>query len=130
MSESSEDVGARLKAAKQEAKQLKKQLEDVQGDVNDTTIQDFSAKEPGVVAKRMRLRKVLKGQMGKASAISLSGNSLLGGYQHNKLVIWDALTGLKTHMIEASSWLMDCAISPSGNHVCSGGLMMFVLSTM
>lgn len=48
---------------------------------------------------------------------------LASASQDGKLMIWDAVTTHKRHMINLrSSWVMTCAYAPSGKYVACGGL--------
>lgn len=73
-----------------------------------------------------KVRQTLKGHFGKVYAMqwSLSDpNQLVSAAQDGKLIVWNAMTNNKTHMIPLrSSWVMTCAFSKSGKRVACGGL--------
>ena len=48
---------------------------------------------------------------------------IVSASQDGHLIVWNALTSQKTHLIKLiCSWVMACAFSPSGNAVACGGL--------
>lgn len=71
-------------------------------------------------------RKTLKGHFGKVYAMQWSPadpNQLVSAAQDGKLIVWNALTTNKVHMIPLrSSWVMTCAFSNTGKRVACGGL--------
>eukprot|EP00271_Cylindrocystis_brebissonii_P006036 TRINITY_DN1857_c0_g1_i1.p1 TRINITY_DN1857_c0_g1~~TRINITY_DN1857_c0_g1_i1.p1 ORF type:complete len:414 (-),score=42.60 TRINITY_DN1857_c0_g1_i1:1237-2478(-) len=52
-----------------------------------------------------------------------SGNALVSVSKDGRIIVWDALSGFKSHAIQpVSPWLMTCAMAPSGGMVASAGL--------
>ena len=73
----------------------------------------------------IKVRRNLKGHLAKIYAMqwSTDNRKLVSASQDGKLIIWDAYTSYKLHVISLrSSWVMACAYAPSGRMVASGGL--------
>ena len=74
----------------------------------------------------IKIRRHLKGHFGKVYAMHWAGSSdtLVSASQDGKLIVWNAMTGLKTNAIALrSSWVMTCAFEQSkGNLIACGGL--------
>lgn len=73
----------------------------------------------------LKPRQVLRGHYSKVYAMQWSKDSsrIVSASQDGKLVVWHAITGLKTTAIPLrSSWMMTCAYSPCGEMVACGGL--------
>jgi len=97
---------------------------------NDTKLTDFVASK-GVEALpklSMRVRRSLTGHLFKVYALHFAeaeshAHMLVSAGQDGKLIVWDTLQGLKTHMMPLrSAWVMTCAFAPSGQFVACGGL--------
>lgn len=73
----------------------------------------------------LKPRRVLKGHLSKVSAIHWSKDSkrLVSVSQDGKLIVWNAFTMHKQHMVALRiPWVMTCAFSPAGSHLACGGL--------
>lgn len=73
----------------------------------------------------LKVRRFLKGHLAKIYAMHWAQDKrhLVSASQDGKLIVWDAFTSNKVHMIPLrSSWVMTCAYAPSGNYVACGGL--------
>eukprot|EP00250_Pteridium_aquilinum_P016859 c23328_g4_i1 orf=224-1360(-) len=80
--------------------------------------------------------RTLQGHTGKVYSLDWSQgrDRIVSASQDGHLIVWNALTSQKTHLIKlASSWVMTCAFSSSGLAVASGGLdsicSIYVLNT-
>jgi len=76
-------------------------------------------------AHDFKVCKSLTGHFGKIYALDWSDDrtTLLSAAQDGSLIVWNALSTNKLHMIQLdSSWVMACAMSPSGKLTASGGL--------
>ena len=73
-------------------------------------------------------RRVLKGHFAKIYAMhwaegQAAKRNLVSASQDGKLIVWNALSANKLHVIALrSSWVMTCGFSPSGRKVACGGL--------
>lgn len=120
----------RLAAVKEKVADLKSQIDAVRQEKNDKTM-EIVASEGGPLNEvrkppSVKLRRHLKGHFGKVYAMHWAGNSesLVSASQDGKLIVWDAISNLKTNAIALrSSWVMTCAFEQSkGNLIACGGL--------
>jgi len=84
-----------------------------------------STSKPNPEKSKLRLMQTLVGHYGKIYAMHWNEDSvhLASASQDGKLMIWDAVSNHKRHMINLrSSWVMTCAYAPSGQFVACGGL--------
>jgi guanine nucleotide-binding protein G(I)/G(S)/G(T) subunit beta-1 len=75
--------------------------------------------------KEFKPYKLLQGHFGKIYAMDWGADdtTVLSAAQDGSLIIWNALTNNKLDVINLrSSWVMSCAMSPSGRMTASGGL--------
>lgn len=73
----------------------------------------------------MKAKRTLKGHLAKIYAMhwSTDRRHLVSASQDGKLIVWDAYTANKIHVVPLrSSWVMTCAYAPSGNYIACGGL--------
>lgn len=73
----------------------------------------------------LKQRRTLKGHLGRVVSVAWSTDSrhLLSAAQDGKMVLWDTYTTNKVQVINCqSSWIMTCAVSPTGRLVAAGGL--------
>lgn len=73
----------------------------------------------------LKTRRTLKSHQGKVLAIDWSSDKrhVASSSQDGKLIIWDAFTTNKEHLVTMpTTWIMTCAYSPSGTLVTCGGL--------
>jgi len=73
----------------------------------------------------MKMRRRLNGHFGKVYAMQWGrdSKSLLSAAQDGRLILWNAESTNKLDVVPLrSQWVMACALSPTGNLVCSGGL--------
>jgi guanine nucleotide-binding protein G(I)/G(S)/G(T) subunit beta-1 len=84
----------------------------------------------GAPRAQFRQKRILKGHFGKIYAMHFDGDDnvsihdkkLVSASQDGKLIIWNAMSTNKIHVIPLrSSWVMTCAYSKNGI-VCCGGL--------
>jgi len=78
-----------------------------------------------VVGEKMKCRRTLKGHLSRIYATQWSSNPyvMASASQDGKLLVWDAFTTNKTHVIGLNTaWVMTCAFSPSNKFVAAGGL--------
>lgn len=74
---------------------------------------------------QMRTCKMLQGHFGKIYAMDWGADDItvLSAAQDGSLILWNAMTLNKRQMITLrSTWVMSCAVSPSGQLTASGGL--------
>lgn len=74
---------------------------------------------------QLKTRRTLKGHQGKVLALDWSSDKrhVASTSQDGKLMIWDAFTTNKEHVVTMpTTWVMTCAYSPSGGFVTCGGL--------
>jgi len=72
-----------------------------------------------------QMRKLLQGHFGKIYAMDWGADetTILSAAQDGSLIIWNAMSVNKLDVINLrSSWVMSCAMSPSGRMTASGGL--------
>eukprot|EP00696_Hemimastix_kukwesjijk_P013783 gnl/Hemi2/2760_TR972_c0_g1_i1.p1 gnl/Hemi2/2760_TR972_c0_g1~~gnl/Hemi2/2760_TR972_c0_g1_i1.p1 ORF type:complete len:385 (-),score=61.24 gnl/Hemi2/2760_TR972_c0_g1_i1:251-1405(-) len=70
-------------------------------------------------------KRTLKGHFAKIYALHWAPDNqkLVSASQDGKMIVWNAHTTQKIHMIPLrSAWVMTCAYSPSGDKVACGGL--------
>jgi len=123
-----EEIGEKVKAKKAELKTLKAQLEGIKGekaDIEHLGEADGAGSATDLVQK-ITCKKILKGHFGKVYAMHWAGDSerVVSASQDGKLIIWNAITTMKTSAIPLrSSWVMTCAFErKENNHVACGGL--------
>jgi guanine nucleotide-binding protein G(I)/G(S)/G(T) subunit beta-1 len=109
---------------------LKSKIDLLRKEKMDKTMTDV-VKEKGTVRDirrppSIKLRRALKGHFGKVYAMHWAGDSesLLSASQDGKMIVWNAMTNVKTHAISLrSSWVMTCAFEQKkGKLVACGGL--------
>ncbi|XP_068654258.1 guanine nucleotide-binding protein subunit beta-1 [Aristolochia californica] len=69
--------------------------------------------------------RILQGHTGKVYSLDWTPekNRIVSASQDGRLIVWNALTSQKTHLIKLPcAWVMTCAFSPSGQSVACGGL--------
>mmetsp|Transcript_19232 Transcript_19232/g.28817 ORF Transcript_19232/g.28817 Transcript_19232/m.28817 type:complete len:353 (+) Transcript_19232:133-1191(+) len=120
----------RIAAVKEKVADLKSQIDAVRQEKNDKTM--AATASAGGPLKEIRkppsikLRRHLKGHFGKVYAMHWAGDSetLVSASQDGKLIVWNAITNLKTNAIALrSSWVMTCAFEQSKGHlIACGGL--------
>jgi len=111
---------------KEQIDDLQNKIDDLRGDPDQTPLMDFT--EPAE-KKNWRQRRVLKGHFGKIYAMHFDGDDsvplddkkLVSASQDGKLIIWNAISTNKLHVIPLrSSWVMTCAYSKNGMVACGG----------
>jgi len=115
----------RLAQAKKEAEVLQATLKQTAEGLQDTNLAKFTADVPALPNVSMKLRRTLKGHLGKIYAMQWSQEALTlaSASQDGKILVWNAVTCLKMHAIPLpSTWVMTCGYSGSGAMVASGGL--------
>jgi guanine nucleotide-binding protein G(I)/G(S)/G(T) subunit beta-1 len=111
---------------KAEIEQLKAQIKSKRDAAADSTLQE-KAVAP-LPKLQMKNRRVLKGHFAKIYAMhwaegQAAKRNLVSASQDGKLIVWNALTANKLHVIALrSSWVMTCGFAPSGRKVACGGL--------
>jgi len=98
--------------SKRDPEALQDTMKDICGDVSSLTMQ-------------FKACKLLQGHFGKIYAMDWGAdeNTLLSAAQDGSLILWNAMTVNKIDVINLrSSWVMSCAMSPSGLMTASGGL--------
>ena len=111
---------------KAEIAQLKAQIKSKRDAAADSTLQE-KAVAP-LPKLQMKNRRVLKGHFAKIYAMhwaegQAAKRNLVSASQDGKLIVWNALSANKLHVIALrSSWVMTCGFSPSGRKVACGGL--------
>jgi len=116
-----------ISLAQTDAENLQENIRSQKENLADTTLPQFISQNsigPKNVPN-LRVRRILKGHSGKVYSMQWSTDSrhLISAAQDGKMIIWDSWTTNKKHAIALrSSWVMTCAISPSGKFVASGGL--------
>jgi len=119
-------LAERLKSAKAEADNLKKQIQEAlkakATDVLPAAAGDVAAL-PGSCP--IKVRRTLKGHLNKIYDVHWAKGSthLVSACQDGRLIVWDGMTTNKLNAIPLRScWVMSCAFAPSGQFVASGGL--------
>ena len=111
---------------KAEIEQLKAQIKSKRDATADGTLQE-KAVAP-LPKLQMKNRRVLKGHFAKIYAMhwaegQAAKHNLVSASQDGKLIVWNALSANKVHVIPLrSSWVMTCGFAPSGRKVACGGL--------
>ena len=125
------DLQARIAAAKQQAEQLKT---DIEQDKASKANGSFSSKDELVDMNLPEMsldfipkcRRILSGHNDKVHAMHWAEDAqrMVSASKDGKLMIWNAYTTMKLQSIPlASSWVMTCAFEPSeGRIVACGGL--------
>lgn len=78
-----------------------------------------------ITSFQLKSRRSLKGHQSKVLAIDWSCDKrhIASSSQDGKLVIWDAFSTNKEHVVTMpTTWVMTCAYAPNGNCVTCGGL--------
>lgn len=120
---------AKLREEKALAEELKSQLQKEKEKFNDSTLARETEKLDSIPKDaKLKPRRTLKGHLAKVYSMHWApskeyANLLVSASQDGKLLVWDALTTNKKHVIPLrSAWVMTCAFSPSARLVASGGL--------
>jgi len=119
------DLKDRLEEAKKESENLKAQIKTNIEAVKDTTLNKFTNDLPALPNTSMKLRRTLKGHLGKIYALQWAEDSLTlaSASQDGKLLVWNAVTCLKINALALpSNWVMTCGYGGNGEFVASGGL--------
>lgn len=69
--------------------------------------------------------RTLQGHTGKVYSLDWTPerNRIVSASQDGRLIVWNALTSQKTHLIKLPcAWVMACAFAPNGESVACGGL--------
>ncbi|PVU96378.1 hypothetical protein BB561_001226 [Smittium simulii] len=115
----------KINMAKKQTTILKAKIKQVNKDLFDTSLKEEAKKLDKLPRVLLKVRRTLKGHLAKIYAMHWSQNTMkmVSASQDGKLIVWDAITTNKIHMIPLkSSWVMTCAYSPSANFVACGGL--------
>lgn len=78
-----------------------------------------------ITSFQLKSRRSLKGHQSKVLSIDWSCDKrhIASSSQDGKLVIWDAFSTNKEHVVTMpTTWVMTCAYAPNGNCVTCGGL--------
>lgn len=121
------DVKIAIDDCKVEIKELEAKVADRRIDIGIASPLADLARRRGIpkVDLQLNQRRLLKGHYGKIYGMQWASNSrnLVSAGQDGKMVVWNAFTTHKVYAIPLrSSWVMDCAYSPSGLAVACGGL--------
>jgi len=119
------DIGERIATARKEAERLTEKIKAKKEQLADTTLRAAAAELEPLPRIDLKVRRFLKGHLSKIYAMHWAQDKrhLVSASQDGKLIVWDAYTSNKVHMIPLrSSWVMTCAYAPSGNFVACGGL--------
>uniref|UniRef100_UPI00358E32A2 guanine nucleotide-binding protein G(I)/G(S)/G(T) subunit beta-1-like n=2 Tax=Myxine glutinosa TaxID=7769 RepID=UPI00358E32A2 len=114
-----------LAQLRQEAEQLKRQIQDARKACGDATLAQVVSNVDPVGRIQMRTRRTLRGHLAKIYAMQWGTDSrlLVSASQDGKLIVWDSYTTNKVHAIPLrSSWVMTCSYASSGGFVACGGL--------
>merc|ERR1711907_318248 len=101
------DVMADLEAAMNEARSLKKYIQEKKEEANDTSLEKMAEGIPNSGNTHLKPRKFLKGHFAKIYAMHWSEDkrNLVSASQDGKLIVWNAYTTNKLFAIPLrSSW--------------------------
>lgn len=123
------DLRERHFQAKVQVNALKERLREKREKLIDTDVAEYARhSECSSVCFRpgeLVCCRTLQGHTGKVYSLDWSQgkDQIVSASQDGRLIVWNALTGQKTHAFKlACSWVMTCAFSPSGHAVACGGL--------
>ncbi|PWA00676.1 hypothetical protein BB558_003270 [Smittium angustum] len=119
------NISERIAKAKKETEDLKLRLKQKKGELNDSSLKAEAKDIDKLPRVLLKVRRILKGHLAKIYAMHWAQDimQLVSASQDGKLIVWEAYTANKLHMIPLrSSWVMTCAYSPSANFVACGGL--------
>ncbi|CCE84054.1 Piso0_004656 [Millerozyma farinosa CBS 7064] len=121
------DLQQSILQAKQEAKALFGEVEDIHLRIRDTTlVKAASSIRPlNAGSISLKLYHTLRGHQNKVAQVRWSSNSsqVLSASQDGYLILWDIVTGFKKKAIFLENqWVLTCAIAPNCENVVSGGL--------
>jgi len=120
------EIQEKINAARKEAENLIERLKNIKEELNDTTLTQAASGLQALPKNPLRNRRTLKGHLAKIYAMHWAQdkpNRLVSASQDGKLLVWDALTTNKIHVIPLrSSWVMTTGFAPSGDFVACGGL--------
>jgi len=117
--------GNEIEQLKQEAENLKSQIQDARKVAADTSFVTVAQNVEAISRIQMRTRRTLRGHLAKIYAMhwACDSRSLVSASQDGKLIVWDSYSTNKVHAIPLrSSWVMTCSYAPTGNFVACGGL--------
>lgn len=111
--------------AQQESEEIRGRIAAEKARLADVPILQLAASVGPMPRSDIRVRRTLKGHLGKVYALNWSADSrlLVSASQDGKLLVWEPSVGVKNAAISLrSSWVMTCALSPAAELVASGGL--------
>ncbi|KAG0625560.1 hypothetical protein M758_2G065000 [Ceratodon purpureus] len=118
------------KLARAQVQSLREQLQKKRLALRDTDVATYAqsqgSKQVDVNNNSFKCCRNLQGHTGKIYALDWScreTSRIVSASQDGKLIVWNAISGQKTHAFKlACAWVMAAAISPGGTTVACGGL--------
>ncbi|RNA01031.1 guanine nucleotide-binding subunit beta-5 [Brachionus plicatilis] len=117
--------GDTIEELTKEVEVLKKKLEEERAKFNDVALNVVAQKLDPITSFQLKSRRSLKGHQSKVLALDWSCDKrhIASSSQDGKLVIWDAFSTNKEHVVTMpTTWVMTCAYAPTGSCVTCGGL--------
>ncbi|EGV60513.1 G protein subunit beta [Yamadazyma tenuis] len=120
-------IQAKINDARNEARTLYTEVENVKARMRDSTLLEQSVKLKPIPNHSInpKLYHTLEGHQNKISNVQWSSSSdqVLSASQDGYMIMWDPVTGLKKKAIELENqWVLTCALSPNSEFIASGGL--------
>lgn len=120
-------IQQRITSARQEARNLYTEIEFLKDRIKDTTLAEASQNIDMISNHSInpRMYNNLEGHQTKIAKIDWlsDSNQILSASQDGFMILWDAVTGYKKHIVELENqWVLTCSVSPKGNLIASGGL--------
>lgn len=122
---SPDEISSEELALQNEIASIKTQLEAARKDVADTDFYTMTKEVVELGRLKFKPRKTLRGHIAKVSSVRWGADSqtIVSAGQDGKLIVWDGQSANKVRMIPLkTAWVLGCAIAPSMQFVCSGGL--------
>ncbi|GAQ91843.1 G protein beta subunit [Klebsormidium nitens] len=118
-----DDITTRYREARARVKETRERLLITRRQIADQTIDKVAGGRVVPARINFQLVRTLTGHSAKIYALSWAGDRIVTASQDGRLIVWNAMTGAKTHAIKlVCQWVMTCGLSPSGQFVASGGL--------
>lgn len=111
--------------AQAEASAIKERIAAEKERLADSDFRSLGASIAPLPRKDIRVRRTLKGHLGKVYSIHWAKQAglLVSASQDGKLIVWEPKSTCKTAAVSLkSSWVMTCALSDDAGLVASGGL--------
>lgn len=118
-------IEARIAAVQEAIEQLRDMIEEERENKEDGDLMTLGKDQPELSKLKVKQRRVLRGHYAQIQSVSWGprSQSIVSVSQDGNLVVWDAISNQKTHLVKLPfKWMLTTAFSPCGRIVACGGL--------